>query len=167
MENVILLEKTPTADRPDGRAEAQLIASLKAEQARIVEQHRMEIRQLEISSYRAEFQLASELRQARAQLAGLGASPPAPLETVPAAMDDVFFSGSVRPVVRRSRMRRLLFRRDGRPRKWLRRLLFSPHGRPRTLTRGIVLDANGSPRRPFLQWMLSSAYRSLPDARAV
>ncbi len=64
---------------------------------------------------------------------------------------------------KRSLVERVLFRPSGRPRKFLRRLAFHKNGRPRGGMLGrIVQKKNGSPRRPFVQWLASEDYASLP-----
>jgi hypothetical protein len=64
----------------------------------------------------------------------------------------------------RSRLGRMLFRRDGRPTRGLRLALFHKNGEPRDIFRSWIIGEDGKPRRSLLQWMTCAEYLRLPKA---
>lgn len=129
---------------------ADQVAVLHEEVARLKEDHRLEIRRLEIAFFRTEFQFYANLNAMRQHPSEPEKS--SEPENVPA------------PYVRETAIERLLFRRNGRPIKPFRRMLFSQSGRPRNTFKRLVFKKNGTPRRQFQQWLRSPAYQSLPGA---
>ncbi|MCA3506545.1 MAG: FkbM family methyltransferase [Rhodobacter sp.] len=59
---------------------------------------------------------------------------------------------------------RIVFHRDGRPRKLFRRVFFHKSGKPRGMFRSRILKADGSPHKPFRMWMTSPGYQQLRSA---
>lgn len=118
---------------------SQEIAALHAEIERLKQAHTLELRQLEIASYKAEMKLATRCRH---------------------------FQGSSRvgSAGHTERKKTFFFRADGRPKKFLRLFLFAPSGRPRSLCKRIIFKKNGTPRPQYVTWMKSSKYQSLPKA---
>lgn len=116
------------------------IVALEEEIARLKEKHALELRRQEISFLRNESALVLKLKQA-----GIGLNDPSTKD-------------------KRSALGRLLFRRNGRPRKPLRFLLFASSGKPRKITRRALFRRNGTPRKPFISWMRSHDYQRLPRA---
>lgn len=67
---------------------------------------------------------------------------------------------------RETLLERLAFDRTGRPIALVRRVLFHANGKPRGILRQWVLDRDRRPRRPFVTWMRSEYYLSLPWPRS-
>lgn len=152
---------------------ARLVAdvdALKGELARLQNSHAAEIRRLEIAFLRSEFAFAVKIRQinARVEHADFDMSAEAPLPRR-SAEAEAQQTERRRPILydERSPLGRLLFRKDGRPKKPLRLLLFAPSGRPRSLTWKSVFHKDGRPRRRYLEWMQSEDYQRLPQAHRI
>jgi SAM-dependent methyltransferase len=64
----------------------------------------------------------------------------------------------------RSFWEKLLFRRSGKPKKALGRLLFHKSGKPRGMFKSLILHTDGRPQKPFMMYMASAQYQSLPGA---
>ncbi|WP_300071950.1 hypothetical protein [uncultured Ruegeria sp.] len=124
--------------RPDDDV-ASKIAALHAEIERLKQAHTLELRKLEIASYKAEMELATRCRH------------------MPRSSE----SGSTEQAGPR---KTFFFRADGRPKKFLRLFLFAPSGQPRSLCKRIIFKKNGKPRSQYVTWMKSTKYQSLPKA---
>lgn len=62
---------------------------------------------------------------------------------------------------RKTLLRRLCFKRDGRPKSWLKRLLFNTAaGRPRRALQRVILDQHNRPKRIFDHWPEVQTYPS-------
>lgn len=124
-------------------------AKLQAEIIRLKAAHALELRRLEIASYKAELEMATRLRNA-----GLRAD----VVTVHNKDSSVLLYSD------RSALGKKLFRRNGRPTRLLRAVVFSASGKPRGLTRRLAFKKDGTPRAEYREWLESAAYQCLPEA---